>query len=115
MTSLLRTPRLFILGLSLWTLWSCAPLANTPEQPALTEPFARLTFSSAMKLAAVDNQPVESRQAIRTLRVRPGPHTLQFIHVNDGPEGSADHAGQLAAPFPLEAYAGITYEFEAKT
>ena len=115
MTRLLRIPFALVLGLSLWFLWSCAPVANSPEQPPLTEPFALLQFSAAMQLTAVDNQPVASRQAIRTLRVRPGVHTLRFIHVNDGPEGSADHAGQLAAPFTLETHAGITYEFEAKT
>ena len=92
--------------------------ATTPVQldaPPTSEPYAILQFSNAMQLIAVNDQRIDSSQPIRTLRVRPGSHTLRFVHLNDGPEGSASHAGQTAAPFNLEVHEGITYEFEAKT
>ena len=55
----------------------------------------------------------KARDMVRRGRQR-GPF-LRFIHVNDGIDGSADHAGQLAAPFSLDVYAGLTYHFESKT
>ncbi len=68
-----------------------------------------------MKLTAFNQQTLGTPTSIRALRVRPGQHTLRFLHVNEGPEGSQQHAGQLADPFTLEAYEGLVYEFEAKT
>jgi hypothetical protein len=67
-----------------------------------------------MQLLAVDQQTVDTT-TVRTLRVSPGQHALSFLHVNNGPEGSAQHAGQKADPFVLEAFEGLVYEFEAKT
>jgi hypothetical protein len=85
------------------------------DAPPTSEPYAVLQFSSAMQLIAFNNQAIDPSQPIRTLRVRPGSHTLRFVHLNDGPEGSASHAGQTAEPFILEVHEGVTYEFEAKT
>lgn len=93
----------------------CADKSVLPPQPALHEPYALLKFSAAMHLFALDQQPVDTTAAIRTLRVRPGRHTLRFLHVNKGPEGSAQHAGQRTDPFLIEAFEGLVYEFEAKT
>lgn len=93
----------------------CADKSVLPPQPAPTEPYALLKFSAAMQLLDLDQQTVDTTAAIRTLRVRPGPHTLRFLHVHSGPEGSSQHAGQKADPFLLEAFEGLVYEFEAKT
>ncbi|MDH3605004.1 MAG: hypothetical protein OEU26_35850 [Candidatus Tectomicrobia bacterium] len=113
-----RLPRpLLVLLLSFGLAW-LAGCATTPVQidaPPTSEPYAILHFSSAMQLIAVNDQTIDSSQPVRTLRVRPGSHTLRFVHLNDGPEGSASHAGQKADPFTLEAHEGVTYEFEAKT
>ena len=68
MTRHLRTPLGFVMGCSLWLLWSCVPAATPPEQPLLSKPFAILKFSAAMQLIEVDGEPVESRRAIRTLK-----------------------------------------------
>lgn len=93
----------------------CADKSILPPQPEPSQPYALLTFSSAMKLLALDQQPVDTSTTIRALRVSPGRHALRFQHVNDGPEGSARHAGQQADPFVLETFEGLVYEFEAKT
>jgi hypothetical protein len=47
----------------------------------------------------------------RVIRVTPGLHSLYFAYAGS----SAQHAGQQADPFRLEAQAGYTYVFEAKT
>lgn len=106
---------LILLGLCLTLTMGCADKSVLPPQPALNEPYALLKFSAAMHLFALDQQPIDTMLAIRTQRVRPGPHTLRFLHVNSGPEGSAQHAGQRTDPFLLEAFEGLVYEFEAKT
>jgi hypothetical protein len=93
----------------------CATVSVQIDAPPTSKPYAMLQFSSAMQLIAINDQTIDSRQPIRTLRVRPGSHTLRFVHLNDGPEGSPAHAGQTADPFTLEAHEGVTYEFEAKT
>ncbi|ETX00957.1 MAG: hypothetical protein ETSY1_09365 [Candidatus Entotheonella factor] len=93
----------------------CANKSALPPQPALAEPYAILKFSAAMQLIALDQQAIDTVVAIRTLRVRPGQHTLRFLHLNNGPEGSPQHAGQRTDPFVLEAFEGLIYEFEAKT
>jgi hypothetical protein len=93
----------------------CADKSLSLPQPAPTEPYALLTFSAAMQLLALDQQTIDTPATIRMLRVSPGQHSLRFLHVNDGPEGSAQHAGQRADPFVLEAFEGLVYEFEAKT
>jgi hypothetical protein len=85
------------------------------DAPPTSEPYAILQFSSAMQLVAFNDQAIDSSQPIRTLRVRPGSHMLRFVHLNNGPEGSAAHAGQKTEPFVLEVHEGVTYEFEAKT
>lgn len=85
------------------------------QQPETSTPHARLTFSSAMHLIAVDDQPISTPTPIPDLRVTPGQHTLRFMHVNAGPDGSEQHAGQHAAPFTLNVREGIAYHFEAKT
>ena len=104
-----------LLGVSLGWLGGCAKPQALPPQPPLSEPFAVLKFSSAMKLIALDDQVIDSSQPIHTLRVQPGSRQLRFVHLNNGPEGSAAHAGQTADPFTLDAHEGVTYEFEAKT
>ncbi len=104
-----------LLSLYLSLAMGCADKAVLPLQPTPDEPYALLKFSAAMHLFALDQQPVDTTSAIRTLRVRPGSHTLRFLHVNNGPEGSARHAGQRTDPFLIEAFEGIVYEFEAKT
>ena len=93
----------------------CADQSLLPPQPEPAKPYALLTFSAAMQLLALDQQTIDTPTTIRTLRVSPGQHSLRFQHVNDGPEGSARHAGQQADPFVLEAFEGLVYEFEAKT
>ena len=93
----------------------CAGQAVLPPQPEPAEPHALLTFSSAMQLLALDGEPVDTTASIRALRLAPGQHALRFQHVNSGPEGSAEHAGQVADPFVLEVFEGFVYEFEAMT
>ena len=115
MTRLPRPLLALLLSSGLAWLVGCAAVPVQIDAPPTSEPYAILQFSSAMQLIAVDDQTLDSRQPIRTLRVPPGSHTLRFVHLNDGPEGSASHAGQTADPFTLEAHEGITYEFEAKT
>ena len=111
--------RRFILGLlslcCLLLALGCAAKPDVPTQPALAEPYALLKFSTAMQLTAFNQQPIDTPLPMRALRVRPGHHALRFLHINEGPEGSQAHAGQLADPFILEAYEGLVYEFEAKT
>ncbi len=68
-----------------------------------------------MQLLALNGQSIDTPTPIRTLRVRPGQHALRVLHVNAGPEGSPQHAGQRTDPFLLEAFEGLVYEFEAKT
>ncbi len=104
-----------LLATGLGGLLSCTAPLPPPSQPSLSEPFAILNFSGAMRLIELNDQRIESRLPLRTLRVRPGSYELRFVHLNEGPEGSATHAGQTADPFPLDVHAGITYEFEAKT
>ena len=93
----------------------CADKAALPPQPEPAEAYALLTFSSAMQLVDLDGQTVDASTPIRSLRVAPGRHALRFQHVNSGPEGSAEHAGQLTDPFVLETFEGLVYKFEAKT
>ncbi len=109
-----RLPRIRLLALCFWLLYGCATLPE-PPQPSLAEPYARLRFSQAMQLPALNDQTVETHSWVSALRVRPGRHTLRFVHINAGSEGSAEHAGQHAHPFTLEVHEGITYVFEAKT
>ncbi len=104
-----------LLGFYLMLATGCADKSVLPPQPTSAEPYALLKFSAAMQLLALDEQPIDSTAAIRTLHVRPGQHTLRFQHVNNGPEGSSRHAGQRADAFLLEAFEGLVYEFEAKT
>ena len=89
--------------------------ATQVKQPDVSSPHAQLVFSSAMRLIAVDDQPITSPTPIPALRVTPGQHTLRFVHVNAGPEGSALHAGQHTAPFTLNVREGLAYHFTAKT
>jgi hypothetical protein len=113
-----RRPRpllVLLLSSSLGWLVSCASVPVQIDAPPASEPYAILQFSSAMQLIAVNDHTIDSSQPIRTLRVRPGSHTLRFVHLNNGPEGSASHAGQQADPFTLDVHEGITYAFEAKT
>lgn len=111
--------RQWLLGLlSLCCLALALGCATEPipiPQPAPAEPYALLKFSTAMQLTAFNEQPIDTVLPIRSIRIRPGQHALRFLHVNEGPEGSQAHAGQLADPFILEAYEGLVYEFEAKT
>ena len=102
-------------GLLLVGLFSLLGCTTPPRQPAVSEPFALLKFTPAMHLLAIDDQTVDARFALDSLRVRPGQHILRFVHVNAGPDGSAAHAGQAAAPFTLDVQEGLTYQFEAKT
>lgn len=99
---------------SVAALLSCVTLP-APEQPEPSAPHARLEFSASMRLLRLDDQQLDTQTHLDQLRVRPGPHTLYFMHLNAGVDGSADHAGQHAAPFILDAHAGITYQFESKT
>ena len=68
-----------------------------------------------MRLLSLDEQKIDTLTHLNQLRVTPGQHTLRFMHLNAGVDGSADHAGQLAAPFPLDVHAGLAYHFESKT
>jgi len=114
----IRLPRpllALLLSSGLGWLVGCASVPVQIDVPPTSEPYAVLQFSSAMQLMAVNDQTIDPSQPIRTLRVRPGSHTLRFAHLNDGPEGSAAHAGQTAEPFILEVHEGVRYEFEAKT
>jgi hypothetical protein len=104
-----------LLGLYLWFLGACAASLPEPEQPSAAAPHALIQLSAAAKLLAVDEQQFDTRMRIRTLRVSPGQHTLRFVHVAAGPDGSTAHAGQHASPFILHTEAGMTYQFEAKT
>jgi len=104
-----------LLSLYLCCLGGCAASLSAPDQPTPAEPYALLQFSAAMHLLAVDEQAVDTRTRLRTLRVSPGPHALRFVHVAAGPDGSLAHAGQHASPFVIEAEAGVIYQFEAKT
>jgi hypothetical protein len=96
------------------TLLSCATLP-VPEQPQPSAPHAILEFPLSMRLLRIDDRQIDSLTHLGQLRVKPGQHTLYFMHLNAGVDGSADHAGQHAAPFTLDAHAGITYIFESKT
>ena len=102
------------LALGLVYVLGCAALPG-PEQPELSGPYAVLEFPASMRLLALNDQQIDTLSPLSRLRVRSGQHILRFIHVNDGIDGSADHAGQLAAPFSLDVYAGLTYHFESKT
>ena len=93
-------------------LVGCAMQVN---QPDISAPHARLVFSAAMHLIAIDDQAITQPTPISALRVTPGQHTLRFAHVNAGPEGSEQHAGQHAAPFTLNVWEGLAYHFTAKT
>lgn len=115
MTRLSHPLLVLLLSSGLGWLVGCASAPVQMDAPPTSEPYAILQFSSAMQLIAVNDQAIDPSQPIRTLRVRPGSHTLRFVHLNDGPEGSAAHAGQQADPFTLEVHEGVTYEFEAKT
>lgn len=106
---------LLLFGLALGFPGACATSLPAPEQPSPADPYALLQFSAAMKLLAVDEQRLDPRARVQTLRVPPGQHTLQFIHIAAGPDGSVAHAGQHAGPFVLETEAGTIYQFEAKT
>ena len=114
-----RGLRFSLLAIFFALLTGCADktalLSQLPPQPPLTKPYALLKFSAAMQLLALDEQAVDPATPISMLRVAPGRHALRFIHVNSGPEGSAEHAGQRADPFVIETFEGLIYEFEAKT
>lgn len=99
---------------SVAALLSCATLPG-PAQPEPSAPYAVLAFSASMRLLQLDDQPIDARTRLRRLRVTPGRHTLRFVHLNEGADGSAEHAGQRADPFTLDARAGTTYQFESKT
>jgi hypothetical protein len=68
-----------------------------------------------MQLLTLDDQTVDSRTSVKTLRVSPGRHILRLVHINAGVDGSVEHAGQHAAPFTLDVHEGLTYHFESKT
>lgn len=102
----------FWLIMGLAALFGCTML---PEQPTVSGPYAMLTFPASMRLLALDEQSFDTPTRIATLRVSPGHHTLRFVHVNAGSDGSAEHAGQLAAPFTVEVHEGLVYQFESKT
>lgn len=95
-------------------LLSCATLPG-PEQPQPSAPHAILIFPPSMQLLRLNEQQLDSPIHLGRLRVEPGQHTLHFMHLNKGIDGSDEHAGQYAAPFTLTAHAGITYHFESKT
>jgi hypothetical protein len=65
----------------------------------------------AIRLLTLDVQPFDPRVRVRAIRLTPGLHSLYFAYAGS----SAPHAGQQAEPFRLEAQAGYTYVFEAKT
>jgi hypothetical protein len=68
-----------------------------------------------MRLLSLNDQQIDPLTRLKQLRVAPGQHTLRFMHLNAGVDGSADHAAQIAAPYTLDVHAGITYHFESKT
>ena len=98
---------LLLLGGALGLL-SCASL---PTQPSETEPYALLVFPEAIRLVALDTQPIDARVRIRTIRVVPGLHRLQMVYTGPSPQ----HAGQQNDPFCLEAHMGQQYLFETRT
>ena len=89
--------------------------ASLPEPPVASGAYAVLRFSASMRLQSLDGHQMDSRSRAATLHVPPSRHTLRFVHMNQGVDGSSDHAGQLAAPFTLEVSEGLTYHFESKT
>lgn len=89
-------------------LLGCATL---PEQPGEAQPYALLVLPDAIRLLTLDVQTFDPRVPSRVIRVTPGLHSLSFAYAGS----SAQHAGQQAEPFRLEAQAGYTYVFEAKT
>ena len=95
-------------------LLGCTTLP-APKQPERSVPHAILTFPSSMRVLSLNDQQIDTLTHLNQLRVIPGQHTLRFMHRNEGVDGSAEHAGQLAAPFILDVHAGITYHFESKT
>ncbi|MGQ4808291.1 hypothetical protein NKDENANG_01672 [Candidatus Entotheonellaceae bacterium PAL068K] len=96
-------------------LLSVLGCATLPEQPAASDAYAILKFPASMRLLSLNEQEMDSRSQVASLRVRPGNYTLHLIHINDGVDGSSAHAGQLAAPFTLGVREGLTYHFESKT
>jgi hypothetical protein len=103
------TMRWLILIGGILGLLGCATL---PEQPGQAQPYALLVLPpDAIRLMALDAQPVDPRARVDTLRVTPGLHSLRLVYIGS----SASHAGQEAAPFRLEMQAGHKYLFEAKT
>jgi len=101
-----------IRGLVLIGVWlgllGCATL---PPQPDDVQPYGLLVLPEDIRLLTLDTQTFDSRLRISAIRVTPGPHSLRLAY--DG--SSAQHAGQQAEPFRLEAQAGHKYLFEAKT
>ena len=100
-----------------WFLWllsgafgllSCLRL---PDQPGEAQPYALVVFPPAMRLLALDTQPVDPRVHIQALRVPPGPHSLHWVYAGS----STRHTGQQTAPFALDIHAGHQYIFEPKT
>jgi hypothetical protein len=89
-------------------LLSCV---SFPTQPGETEPYALLVFPEAIRLVALDTQPIDPRLRIRTIRVVPGLHRLHMVYTGPSPQ----HAGQQNDPFCLEVYMGQQYLFEART
>jgi hypothetical protein len=89
--------------------------ATVPESPKASGPYAVLKFPPSMQLIAVDQQAAESRRHVSTLRLTPGKHSLRFMHINAGIDGSAEHDGELAYPFTLDVQEGMVYQFESKT
>ncbi len=98
---------LILIG-GIFGLLGCATL---PEQPGEAQPYALLVLPDAIRLLTLDVQTFDPRVRISAIRVTPGLHSLHFTYAGS----SAQHAGQQAAPFRLEAQAGHKYLFEAKT
>ena len=98
---------LILIG-GIFGLLGCATL---PEQPGEAQPYALLVLPDAIRLLTLDVQTFDPRVRISAIRVTPGLHSLHFTYAGS----SAQHAGQQAAPFRLEAQAGYKYLFEAKT
>jgi hypothetical protein len=107
-----ETVRCLWLAIGLVYILGCATL---PDQPEVSAPYAVLEFPASMQLLILDDQTVDSRTSVKTLRVSPGRHILHFVHINAGVDGSVEHAGQHAAPFTLDVHEGLTYHFESKT
>ena len=80
MTGTTGIRRWFVLAGLFYALLGCVTL---PDQPAESTPYARLKFSAAMQLLALDDQPIDTSFHLYTLRVRPGPHTLE-LHRSSG-------------------------------